>query len=321
MRAIEALQDRRLLGAAKDARAAARDEELRAAHPRRVVLAKAPERYGFTVTPDEPPDFERVPIEGAFDLRVIAECAGEPVEDIRTLNPELRRLATPADRTFSLRVPPGRAQSVAACVADLPPEKRVNFRKAVVRRGQTFASIARANGTTARDVAEANNLPLRSACEPGTELIIPIPAKPRVAQARARPRRRRPTRTGRVRYRIQPGDTLASIAAQHGTTVRDIQASNGLRGSRIAAGDVLTIDTGSATGLTGHPTADLARPTRVVGSDRRRLSPAVLRGRDPCSPRRSPPPFSASRPTSSGSRPTPLPASPASPWSGSPTPP
>ena len=45
-----------------------------------VVLAKAPERYGFTVTPDEPPDFERVPIEGAIDLRVIAECAGEPVE-------------------------------------------------------------------------------------------------------------------------------------------------------------------------------------------------------------------------------------------------
>ncbi len=75
-----------------------------------IVIAKAPERYGFTVTPDEAPDFERVPIEGAFDLRVIAECAGEPVEEIRALNPELRRLATPADRTFALRVPAGRAQ-------------------------------------------------------------------------------------------------------------------------------------------------------------------------------------------------------------------
>jgi LysM repeat protein len=48
-----------------------------------------------------------------------------------------------------------------------------------------------------------------------------------------------------VRYRIQPGDTLASIAAQYGTTVRDLQASNGLRGTRIAAGDVLTIHTGT----------------------------------------------------------------------------
>jgi membrane-bound lytic murein transglycosylase D len=211
-----------------------------------VVLAKAPERYGFTVTPDERPDFERVPIEGAFDLRVIAECAGEPVEEIRELNPELRRLATPADRTFSLRVPPGRAQTVATCVAELPAEKRVNFRKVVVRRGQTFATIARANGTTARDVAEANNLSLQRRLRPGTELIIPIPAKPRLAQARREAAEEAAEARGRVRYRIQPGDTLASIAAQYGTTVRDLQASNRLRGSRIAAGDVLTIDTGSA---------------------------------------------------------------------------
>jgi membrane-bound lytic murein transglycosylase D len=48
-----------------------------------------------------------------------------------------------------------------------------------------------------------------------------------------------------VRYRIQPGDTLGSIAAQYGTTVRDIQAWNHLRGTRIAAGDVLTIYTGT----------------------------------------------------------------------------
>ncbi len=198
-----------------------------------VVLAKAPERYGFTVTPAEAIDFERVPIEGAIDLRVIAECAGEPVESVRALNPELRRLATPADRTFGLRVPAGRGQAVAQCVLSLPPEKRVNFRKHVVRRGQTLSGIARANGVSAVDVAEANNLKSPRRLRPGTELIIPIPAKPRVAQVR------------RDSYRIQPGDTLASIAAQHGTTVRELQAWNGLRGSRIAAGDVLTIHTGS----------------------------------------------------------------------------
>jgi membrane-bound lytic murein transglycosylase D len=210
-----------------------------------VVLAKAPERYGFTVTPDERPDFERVPIEGAIDLRVIAECAGEPVEDVRALNPELRRLATPADRTFALRVPAGRAQAVADCVAALPIEKRVTFRTHVVRRGQTFAGIARANGVTARDVAEANNLKAATRLRPGTELIIPIPARPRVAQARREAAPEPPGGRGAVRHRIQPGDTLASIAAQYGTTVRELQAWNGLHGSRIAAGDVLTIFTGT----------------------------------------------------------------------------
>jgi membrane-bound lytic murein transglycosylase D len=211
-----------------------------------IVLAKAPERYGFTVTPEEPAAFERVPIEGAIDLRVIAECAGEPVEEVRALNPELRRLATPADRTFALRVPAGRGQAVATCVASLPPEKRVTFRKHVVRRGQTLSSIARANGTSPRDIAEANNLKSAKRLRPGTELIIPIPAKPRgvpVRQAKADPS---PDGRARVRYRIQPGDTLASIAAQYRTTVRDLQSWNGLRGTRIAAGDELTIHTGTA---------------------------------------------------------------------------
>jgi membrane-bound lytic murein transglycosylase D len=213
-----------------------------------VVLAKAPERYGFTLTPDEEPDFERVPIEGAIDLRVIAECAGEPVEDIRGLNPELRRFATPADRTFALRVPAGRGEAVSECVASLPPEKRVNFRKHVVRRGETLAGIARANGVTAREVAEANGLPVARRPRPGTELIIPIPAKPRVAAVRrdvgAEPREPLDARSP-VRHRIRPGDTLVSIAAQYGTTVHDLQAWNRLRGTGIAAGDVLTIYTGT----------------------------------------------------------------------------
>jgi membrane-bound lytic murein transglycosylase D len=209
-----------------------------------IVIAKAPERYGFTVTPEERAAFERVPIEGAIDLRVIAECAGEPVEEIRALNPELRRLATPADRTFALRVPVGRAGAVAGCVASLPPEKRVVFRKHVVRRGQTLSGIARANGVTPRDIAEANGVSPARRLRPGTELIIPFPAVPRAAPARTA-RVEPPDEPAPVRYRIQPGDTLASIAAQHGTTVRELQAWNGLRGTRIAAGDVLTIRAGT----------------------------------------------------------------------------
>ena len=159
-----------------------------------------------------------MPIAGALDLRVIAECAGEPVEELRALNPELRRLATPADRTFALRVPAA-PQTVAECVSTLPAEKRVNFRKHVVRRGQTLAGIARANGVSARDVAEANGLAPGGRLRPGTELIIPIPAHARVATVR---HERRPdvAEGRRVRYRIKPGDTLHSIAA----AVRDDRA-------------------------------------------------------------------------------------------------
>jgi membrane-bound lytic murein transglycosylase D len=210
-----------------------------------IVLARAPERYGFVVAPEALPETERVPIEGALDLRAIAECAGEPVEALRDLNPELRRIATPADRTYALRVPAGRAGSVAACVAGLPIEERASFRKHVVRRGQTLSGIARANGVTARDVAEANGLPLGQRLRRGTELIIPIPARTRIATVR---HQRAPDASDgrRVRHRIKPGDTLLAIAAQYGTTVRELQAWNRLRNTHIAAGNVLTIYTGSA---------------------------------------------------------------------------
>jgi membrane-bound lytic murein transglycosylase D len=205
-----------------------------------IVIAKSPERYGFTVVADEVPESEEVAIEGAYDLRVVAECASEPVETIRALNPQLRRLATPADRTFALKVPAGRAAALRDCLADLPPEKRVAFRTHVVRRGQSLAGIARANGVTARDIAEANNLSLRRRLRPGTQLIIPIPARSRVTTARhASP----PKDADRVRYRIRRGDTLASIAARYNTTVDELRTWNGLRGSMIAAGSFLTIYT------------------------------------------------------------------------------
>ena len=60
-----------------------------------IVVAKAPDRYGFEILPENPLDFDTVPVRGAVDLRLVAECAGERVADLQTLNPELRRLATP----------------------------------------------------------------------------------------------------------------------------------------------------------------------------------------------------------------------------------
>jgi membrane-bound lytic murein transglycosylase D len=210
-----------------------------------VILAKSPERYGFTIDADQGPEFEKVAIEGAYDLRAIAECAGEPVEDIRALNPELRRMATPADRTFALRVPAGRSKKVSDCVVNLPPEKRVNFRTLVVRRGQTLAAVARANGVRARDVADANGLSLQARLKPGTELIIPVPARPRLLTARHERGGNDLPEGRRVRYRVKPGDTLMSIAAQYGTTVQNLQAWNRLRSSRIAVGGLLTIYTAS----------------------------------------------------------------------------
>jgi peptidoglycan lytic transglycosylase D len=209
-----------------------------------IVVAKAPEKYGFEVTPEEAIRADTVPVQGAVDLRVIAECAGTSLDQIRTLNPQLRRMATPAGRTFGVRVPEGTGESLGHCLSALPPEKRVQFRTHVVARGQNLWTIARTYGARAQDIASANGIPPLKRLSVGTELIIPIEASVRSASnlRPSRPAAQAPAPV-RVSYRIRPGDTLGSIASQYGISVRDLQSWNGLKGTTIAAGDTLTIYT------------------------------------------------------------------------------
>ena len=179
----------------------------------------------------------------------MAECAESEVDELRALNPELRRLATPANRTFALKVPNGSSSRVSTCLADLPPEKRVTFRTHVVARGETLSSIARRYGSRAPEIASANGLNSSRGLKRGTELIIPVASRPiaparRAATARAAEPGASRDDLVRVNYRVRTGDTLSSIATRYHTTVDQIRSWNkGLRSSRIAAGNVLTVYT------------------------------------------------------------------------------
>lgn len=213
-----------------------------------IVVAKAPEKYGFTVTPDAPLAYDRVAVQGAVDLRTIAECAGADIEDVRQLNPELRRLATPANRTFDVRIPPGVGEAAKTCLDSLPADKRLRFRTHTVARGQTLSVIGRRYGLTARDLAAANGFSVSRRLLIGQELIVPYEPRTttRTAKARPAPASRAPsiqTREDAVRlsYKIKRGDTLSGIASQYGTTVGAIKSWNGLRSTRLAVGQVLTL--------------------------------------------------------------------------------
>jgi membrane-bound lytic murein transglycosylase D len=211
-----------------------------------IVVAKAPEKYGFVVEPESPLEYETVKIASAADLRTVSECAETTLETVQMLNPELRRLATPA-RAFNLNVPAGKGEVLTTCLDKIPPDQRVKFRTHTVGRGQTLASIARRYGVRVADIASANNIPVKRRLARGTELIIPIDHRTAptrasgVAVARNEPRAA--GRGVRVSYKVKPGDTLTTIASQYGTTVRDLRTWNRLRGSGIVAGETLTIYT------------------------------------------------------------------------------
>ncbi len=211
-----------------------------------IVVAKAPERYGFSVATETLPASEPVGVDGAVDLRLISECAGTTLDRIQLLNPSLRRLATPSGRRFDLRVPLGSGTTVASCLATTPPDRRVRFRTHLVARGQTLSSIAATYSIRTADLASANSMPLQRRLSVGMELIIPI--DPRVSAATAHAPAATTSRAAelpsgsvRINYRVKPGDTLGAIATQFGTSIQALQSWNGIRGSRIVAGDSLTV--------------------------------------------------------------------------------
>jgi membrane-bound lytic murein transglycosylase D len=215
-----------------------------------IVVAKAPEKYGFEITPEPLLTYDTVPVKDATDLRVVAECLGTGLDDVQLLNPELRRLATPANRTFGLKVPKGHAQGLQRCLDDLPAAKRVTFRTHTVARGQTLSTVARLYGAKVTEVAAANNLGSGKLLAKGTELIIPVArtasvspvAGPRPAQA-AEGAQELSAQPVRISYLVKAGDTLATIASRYGTTIRQLMAWNKLRGTSLAAGHTLTVYT------------------------------------------------------------------------------
>jgi membrane-bound lytic murein transglycosylase D len=218
-----------------------------------IIVAKAPEKYGFSVAPEPLLTFDSVAVDGAMDLRLIAECASTPLQDIQLLNPELRRLATPAGRTFAVKVPTGSGATASNCLANIPADQRVSFRTHTVAKGQTLAVLAKRYGSSPKAIAEANNLKSGKLLARGTELIIPIdPAASRLpaaattrtadATAPAAPT----DRAVRISYTVKRGDTLAAIATRYKTTVARLQAWNRLKGNRLDIGDTLTLYTRKA---------------------------------------------------------------------------
>ncbi|HET8645904.1 MAG TPA: transglycosylase SLT domain-containing protein, partial [Vicinamibacteria bacterium] len=221
-----------------------------------ILVAKAPEKYGFDITPEPLLTFDTVPVRGAVDLRLVAECANTGVSRIQMLNPELRRLATPAGRTYSVKVPAGAGVAARDCLEATPADRRVTFRTHTVRKGQTLAALGRLYGARPQDIASANSLGSQKRLARGTELIIPIPpptagaapaaaAATRTATTNVNRSAPRPANSRvRVSYRIKAGDTLTRIAARFKTTVGDILTWNkGLRASRLATGELLTVYT------------------------------------------------------------------------------
>lgn len=232
-----------------------------------IVIAKNPAQYGFDFEPQSPLAYERVQVTDPIDLRLVAEWANAPIEDIESLNPELRRWTTPVRTpTYDVKVPVGSGDAFRARLADTPAEQLNAFQWHSVKRGESVQTIARKLNVRQSDLAEANSLSVRSRLTPGQRLIVPrapttlLAAQPEnpapeAVLAESRPvgvLEKAPSAAApasesaepqRIVHRVKRGDTLFSIARLYNTTVDALKSWNTrvIRGNRINIGDRLTV--------------------------------------------------------------------------------
>jgi membrane-bound lytic murein transglycosylase D len=234
------------------------------------LIAKEPEKYGFTDIPYYPPlAFEEVTLPGAIELKDVAAAAGTDVAALVDLNPELKRWMTPPNGgEYQLRLPAGTKNRLMENYAQLTkPKPRPVFAHHKVKKGERLATIARRYGLSAATVAHINRIKLTAYPKAGTLLLIPakgsveealavndepevrnisapstksVGRKPAVARGKPEEREQQPE-LPRLQYRIKKGDSLTAIAHQYAVSIEQIKKWNPRLNGKIQAGSVITL--------------------------------------------------------------------------------
>jgi membrane-bound lytic murein transglycosylase D len=218
------------------------------------LIAKHPERFGFKVDYEQAWDADEVYIPDATDLHVIARTAGITIDQVRDLNPELRRFCTPPGG-WNIRLPKGSKEAFVADFEKLDAGERLSFTEHKVERGEPLAKIARAYGVSEGAILRTNGLKSYRQVKVGRVLVIPMKQSARGLLAGSQLEdRRTPRLQGRTAaktvavataasvrvkdderqktYVVKAGDTLWSIASKFSTTVDQLKRLNNLTGRR-----------------------------------------------------------------------------------------
>ncbi len=148
------------------------------------VIGRDPDRYGFDFDEVDPVSFDTLTVPPATDLRRLAATAGLAPGDVRALNPTLVRGVTPPGGPWTLRLPAGERERVAAALVPrrapaLAGSKHVEVSHAaatgdvhVVRPRDTVSAIARQYGVSVGDVMRWNRLDSLDRIRPGDRLRV-----------------------------------------------------------------------------------------------------------------------------------------------------
>jgi len=193
------------------------------------IIAKEPEKYGFTIPKVKPFSYEEVVLEHSADLAVLSRVAGIKVKTLRKYNPELRQSATPADNPYLLKLPKGKKEQFLARWNSIPESERFapQFIVHRVRYGESLWTISKKYGASIHDIAAVNKIRNRHKIKVGNKLKVPL--KGGVLRTWGTKDNGGPAGHYKVTYKVKRGDTLGQIAEDYKSKASKIRRWNGLK--------------------------------------------------------------------------------------------
>ena len=140
-----------------------------------MIIAQDPEKYGFSnIAYHTPLEYEKVAVPPGTRLDRIARAAETNLEEIRALNPALRRDKTPPEgASFEIKLPPGKKEVFErnfSRVFKLDPR---TARKHQIRRGDTLGQIAKKYRVDVQEICKGNEITPKTILRPGDTLLLP----------------------------------------------------------------------------------------------------------------------------------------------------
>lgn len=229
------------------------------------IIAKNPAQYGLTPDEVDPPlAADKVKVDYAVDLRLVAEAVDAPLDQLADLNPSPLRLVTPKDAEYELKLPAGTKEKFGTAIAAIPEDKRVLWRYHRVEQGDSLDSIARKYKASPKAIAEVNNLETEEVVA-GSKLIIPVSSEKKLAAASSFSKH--PTH-----YKVRKGDTVLSVADDFAVPPDRVRKWNHMKGNSLRVGRAIVIYKPVAG---GRPEPELASTSAKHSKSKKPASKAV----------------------------------------------
>lgn len=224
-------------------------------------LVNSPEKYQVTLEPvDAQLPFEVIDTGGQIDLAIAADLAGIDLDALYRFNPGFNQWATPPKGPHRLLVPNDKAEQFREAIAQLPPNKRIQWIRHKIKSGQTLGYIAQRYHTTVDALKAANRIRGHS-IRAGKHLLVPVSSKGqesyRLSASQRLNRKQTASRKGqRGQHIVTRGDTFWDLSRQYKVSMRKLASWNGMApGDPLRVGQKLVLWTNQPTSQSEHPGA------------------------------------------------------------------